>query len=94
MSRFVLCIDNQDNPASLIVGKVYRTIPDRLAKASKMIRVADEDDSEPDGYVYSASMFVPVSIPRSAEQALTGAVKLSSKTVRIQSRRSTKTRTA
>jgi hypothetical protein len=32
MSRFVICIDNNDNKASLIVGKVYRVAPDAEAE--------------------------------------------------------------
>ena len=28
MSVFVICINNVDNPASLILGKVYRMLPD------------------------------------------------------------------
>ncbi len=70
MSRFVICIDNKSNPASLIVGKVYRTLPDAEAEAHKMLRVLDEDQSEPDGYLYPASMFVPIVLPKAAERAL------------------------
>jgi len=28
MSEFVICINNESNPASLIVGEVYRRLPD------------------------------------------------------------------
>ena len=28
MSDFVICVDNASNPASLILGKVYRRLPD------------------------------------------------------------------
>ena len=28
MSDYVICINNDGNPASLIVGKVYRTLSD------------------------------------------------------------------
>ena len=56
MSDFVICINNEGNPASLIVGK--------------MIRVVDEDLSKPDGYLYPASMFVPVELPEEAKQVL------------------------
>ena len=59
MSEFVICISNESNPASLIVGKVYRTLPDTEAPAHGLLRVIDEDMSEPDGYLYPASMFIP-----------------------------------
>ncbi len=35
-----------------------------------MLRVIDEDKSEPDGYLYSVSMFAPIELPKVAEQAL------------------------
>jgi hypothetical protein len=70
MSRFVICIDNSDNAASLIIGKVYRTLPVAEAEAQGMLRVIDEDKSETDGYLYPASMFVPIRLPKAAERAL------------------------
>jgi hypothetical protein len=73
MSDFVICIDNENNPASLIVGKVYRTLSDAEAEAHKMLRVIDEDKSEPDGYLYPASMFAPIELPEVAKRALMAA---------------------
>lgn len=73
MTDFVICINNESNPASLIIGKVYRTLPDAEAEAHGTLRVLDEDKSEPDGYLYPASMFVPVELPEIARQALTAA---------------------
>lgn len=73
MSDFVICISNKTNPASLILGKVYRTLSDAEADAHGMIRILDEDKSEPDGYLYPTSMFVPVELPEVARRALTAA---------------------
>lgn len=73
MNEYVICINNDSNPASLILGKVYRVLPDRDADAHRMVRVVDEDLSEPDGYLYPATMFVPIVLPKSAEQALMAA---------------------
>lgn len=70
MSDFVICINNSSNPASLILGKVYRIIPDAEAKAHNMLRILDEDKLEPDGYLFPSSMFVPIELPDAAEQAL------------------------
>jgi len=39
MSDFVICINNDSNPASLILGKVYRTLPDAEAEAHTMLRL-------------------------------------------------------
>ena len=73
MSNFVICISNDSNPASLIVGKVYRTLPDAEAEKKNMLRVIDEDRSEPDGYLYPLSMFAPIELPEAAERVLTAA---------------------
>jgi hypothetical protein len=73
MSDFVICINNESNPASLILGKVYRTLPDAEAKAHNMLRIIDEDKSEPDGYLYPAVMFVPIELPEVAKRALIAA---------------------
>jgi len=70
MNSFVICINNASNPASLILGKVYRTMPDTDAESHEMIRVIDEDRSEPAGYLYPASMFAPIQLPAIAERAL------------------------
>ena len=70
MSEFVICIGNDGNSASLIVGKVYRILPDAEAQVHDLLRVIDEDRSEPDGYLYSASMFVPIELPDMAKRAL------------------------
>ena len=71
MSDFVICINNESNPASLIVGKVYRTLSDAEAEAHAMVRVLDEDQSEPDGYLYPVAMFAPIELPEAARLALT-----------------------
>jgi hypothetical protein len=34
----VICSNNDNNPASLILGKVYRTLPDAEAEAHNMLR--------------------------------------------------------
>ncbi len=70
MNDFVICINNQSNPASLILGKVYRRLPDGEAEAHNMLRVIDEDKSEPDGYLYPAAMFAPIELPEEAQRAL------------------------
>lgn len=73
MSEFVVCIDNRGNPASLIIGKAYRIVDDARARDHGLLRVVDEDTSEPDGYLYAASMFVAVELPDAAKRALLAA---------------------
>jgi hypothetical protein len=38
-----------------------------------MFRVIDEDKSEPDGYLYPASMFASIELPEVAKRALMSA---------------------
>ena len=73
MSEFVICINNDSNPASLILGKVYRRLPDAEAATHHMLRIIDEDTSEPDGYLYPSAMFAPIELPEVARQALMAA---------------------
>ena len=73
MNAFVICIDNRDNPASLIVGKVYRRLEDPVADGHGMVRVIDEDTSERDGYLYPADRFAPIEVPAIAERVLLAA---------------------
>jgi hypothetical protein len=73
MSNFMICINNKSNPASLIVGKVYRRLPDPEAEAHNMFRIIDEDKSEPDGYLYPSPMFAPIELPEVAERVLVAA---------------------
>lgn len=70
MSSFVICINNSGNPVSLIVGKVYRRLPDTEAESHGLLRIIDEDASEPGGYLYPASMFVPLELPDAARRVL------------------------
>lgn len=70
MKNFVICINNESNPASLILGRVYRKLADAEAESHHLVRIIDEDRSEPDGYLYPASMFAPIELPKVAEQAL------------------------
>jgi hypothetical protein len=65
----VICINNDSNPGSLI--KVYRTLPDAEAEAHNMLRIIEEDKSEPDGYLYPAAMFAPIDLPEVAKRVLT-----------------------
>ena len=69
----MICINNQGNEASLVVGRVYRRLAEARAVGDRLVRVVDEDRSEPDGYLYPASMFAPVELPEETRRALTAA---------------------
>ena len=73
MNDFVICINNDSNPASLVLGKVYRRLPDAKAEAHNMLCIIDEDRSEPEGYLYPEAMFAPIELPEVAKRALMAA---------------------
>ncbi len=71
MSHYVLCINNS-SPESLIVGKVYRCLPDDTASRHRLVRVVDETYGEPgseDGYLYPSAMFISIDLPEVVQRA-------------------------
>ena len=66
--KFVLCIDNK-NAEDLELRKIYQVIPDREAKREGYLRVIDESGED---YLYPASYFVLVDLPKDAERAILG----------------------
>jgi hypothetical protein len=68
-----ICINNKSNPASLILGKVYRMLPDAEAETHNMVRIIDEDTSVSDGYLYPSAMFAPIALPEVATRVLMAA---------------------
>lgn len=66
-AQFVICVRNNDYPASLQLWKVYRVLPDEKGARHNMLRVIDESGED---YLFSASYFVPVELPQAAASAL------------------------
>ena len=69
-SKFVICIDNSDYPASLERRKIYEVIPDVDAEKIKHIRVLDESGMD---YLYPASCFIDANLSEEIQIALTRA---------------------
>jgi hypothetical protein len=67
--RFVLCVRN-DDCEDLERRKVYRVLVDEKAEKDGYLRVIDESG---DDYLYPASYFVRLELPREAEQAIAAA---------------------
>ena len=68
--RFAICIDNREYPASLELHKVYRVVPDQDAEQDGDIRIVDESGED---YLYPASYFVLLDLPRSTVMTLSKA---------------------
>jgi len=65
--RFVICIRNDDYPASLERRKIYEALPDADAEKHHQIRVIDESGED---YLYPKEYFVQVKLPEATEQVL------------------------
>ena len=65
---FLICVKNDDYPASLEVRKVYESLPDPVAAMRNLVRVIDESGED---YLYPADDFVAVEPPLNAAIAFT-----------------------
>ena len=70
--QFVVCVRNEDYPASLELRKIYEQLPDRRAESHGLIRVADEEDEA----LYPAEYFLPIELPKDVEKAIECAAEL------------------
>jgi hypothetical protein len=66
-SQFVICLKNDEYPASLEVRKLYQILPDALAASRHFVRVIDESGAD---YLYPESYFLPITLPQPVEEAL------------------------
>jgi hypothetical protein len=64
--EFVVCINNEDYPASLERHKIYRVVQDEDAVSDGDLRIIDESGED---YLYPASYFVPIKIPQVVEES-------------------------
>lgn len=66
-TRFVICVNNDEYPASLELFKIYRMIPDKEAQADGDVRVIDESGED---YLFPADYFIPIDLPRTIVRVL------------------------
>jgi hypothetical protein len=64
---YAICINNESNPASLQLRKLYPVLPDDDAEAHRQIRVIDEDGED---YLYPADCFIMVKLNHQITAAL------------------------
>ena len=65
--RYAVCIVNQGDEASLERNKLYAILPDERAEADGLVRVIDEDGED---YLYPASWFVAVDVPKAVQDSV------------------------
>lgn len=64
---FALCVDNTEYQASLVLGKVYRILPDARAARDDLVRIVDESGED---YLYHKSHFVFVDFPKAVAKKI------------------------
>jgi len=69
-SKFVVCIKNDDYPASLEVRKLYPRIPDADAERHGQVRIVDESGED---YLYPEEYFQAIDLPIEVERSIAGA---------------------
>ncbi len=65
--KFVICINNKGNEASLERGKVYQVISDDQATPHNLLRIMDESGED---YLFPNNYFVAIELPKIAQEAL------------------------
>ena len=66
-SRFAVCVNNSEYPASLELHKIYRVLPDKDAQADNDMRIIDESGED---YLFPADYFIPIDLPQTIVRAL------------------------
>jgi hypothetical protein len=72
--KFAVCVSNDGNEASLILGKVYRVLRDPQAAKDDLVRVVDESGED---YLFDNEQFVPVTFPEAARKKILALQKAS-----------------
>lgn len=65
--HFVVCVRNDDHPASLELRKLYEVVPDAQAEARGQLRVIDESGED---YLFPRFYFLEFEIPEAVENVL------------------------
>lgn len=69
--QYVVCVSNRGYRASLVVRRIYRSLPDPETAPRGLVRVLDESGED---YLYPASMFAPIVIPPEVEKTFRKAI--------------------
>ena len=68
--QLALCLRNKGYEVSLERRKIYQVLPDRDAAAHRQLRVIDESGED---YLYPATFFVLIKLPRTVRRAVLAA---------------------
>lgn len=65
-AQYVVCVSNRGYRASLVIRRIYLSVPDPEAAKRNLVRVVDESGED---YLYPTAMFVAIDIPQEVERA-------------------------
>ncbi|HZL40393.1 MAG TPA: hypothetical protein VFC45_08940 [Pseudolabrys sp.] len=65
--QFLVCIKNDDYPASLEKRKIYVALQDTQAERHGLVRVVDESG---DDYLYPKNLFRSIALPQAVKKAI------------------------
>jgi hypothetical protein len=65
--RFAVCLKNTGNEASLILGKIYRVVPDARAAKDDLVRIVDESGED---YLFHTTQFAFVDFPEAVRKKI------------------------
>ncbi|MGD1907736.1 MAG: hypothetical protein ACFB0C_17345 [Leptolyngbyaceae cyanobacterium] len=63
--KYVVCVNNQDYPASLEVRKLYPVLEDEQAGQRQMLRIVDESGED---YLYPSKCFAEIELPENLQR--------------------------
>jgi hypothetical protein len=66
-ARFVVCVRNEEYPASLEMRKIYQELYDPDAAKEGLIRVIDESGED---YLFPRDLFIPIDLSGEVKAAL------------------------
>jgi hypothetical protein len=66
----VVCVDNEDYPASLETRKIYVALRDADAEKHGLLRIIDESGED---YLYPKASFRPIALPQAVKKAVLAA---------------------
>lgn len=65
--QFAVCLKNTGNEASLILGKIYRVVPDTRAAKDDLVRIIDESGED---YLFHKTQFAFVELPQAVRRKI------------------------
>lgn len=67
--NYVICVSNSGYKVSLVVRKLYETVPDSEAEKRGLLRVIDESGED---YLFPQNLFASIELPKDVREKIAG----------------------